>query len=165
VTAWPGNAPATTRRHREAGTHQRQIAGLIGAVLGILASTGSVVAESSADFFTGEQITMIVPSGVGGGYDLYGRFLARFIGKHVPGNPIVVVKNLRQPAVMNSRRAASLKSPQFRASLDLFHARAHSRKGAATRAPGESGNLFRREIPCSAGTIPCYAKKIPCSDA
>jgi tripartite-type tricarboxylate transporter receptor subunit TctC len=46
------------------------------------------------DFFTGKQITLIVPSGVGGGYDLYGRFLARFLGKHIPGNPTIVVKNM-----------------------------------------------------------------------
>src|SRR5436305_15301686 len=80
--AWR-RAANETRRHRGSGMHQRRIAGLIGAVLGILESTASVVAESSTDFFTGRQITMIVPSGVGGGYDLYGRFLARFIGKHV----------------------------------------------------------------------------------
>ncbi len=74
--------------------HQRRMAGLIGVVVGILAGKGSVVAESSTDFFIGKQITMIVPSGVGGGYDLYGRFLARFIGKHIPGNPTVIVKNM-----------------------------------------------------------------------
>ena len=74
--------------------HQWRMAEFVAVLLGILASTGSVVAESSTEFFTGKQITMIVPSGVGGGYDLYGRFLARFIGKHIPGNPTVIVKNM-----------------------------------------------------------------------
>ena len=73
---------------------QWRTAGLVGAVLAILASAGSEAAVPVPDFFTGKQITMIVPSGVGGGYDLYGRFLARFIGKHIPGNPTVVVKNM-----------------------------------------------------------------------
>jgi tripartite-type tricarboxylate transporter receptor subunit TctC len=74
--------------------HRWRTAGLAGAVLAILASAGSAAAEPVTDFFTGKQITMIVPSGVGGGYDLYGRFLARFIGKHIPGHPTVVVKNM-----------------------------------------------------------------------
>jgi tripartite-type tricarboxylate transporter receptor subunit TctC len=62
------------------------VAGLMGA------NTAS--ADPVADFYKGKQITMLVPSGVGGGYDLYGRFLARHIGKHIPGNPTVVVRNL-----------------------------------------------------------------------
>src|ERR1700675_2222395 len=73
---------------------QWRTAGLIVAAFAILASAGSATSEPGTDFFTGKQITMIVPSGVGGGYDLYGRFLARFIGKHIPGNPTVVVKNM-----------------------------------------------------------------------
>ena len=54
----------------------------------------SCAAEPVADFYNCKQVTMIVPSGVGGGYDLYGRFLARFIGRHIPGSPAVVVKNM-----------------------------------------------------------------------
>ncbi|MDB5652369.1 MAG: tripartite tricarboxylate transporter family receptor [Hyphomicrobiales bacterium] len=46
------------------------------------------------DFYRGKQIALIVPSGVGGGYDLYSRFLARYLGKHIPGSPSVVVKNM-----------------------------------------------------------------------
>jgi hypothetical protein len=49
--------------------HQWRTAGLAGAVLAILASAGSAAAEPVTDFFTGKQITMIVPSGVGGGYE------------------------------------------------------------------------------------------------
>jgi tripartite-type tricarboxylate transporter receptor subunit TctC len=63
------------------------------AALVILVSAGCAVAEP-ADFYTGKQISTIVPSGVGGGYDLYGRFLARFIGRHIPGKPAVVVKDM-----------------------------------------------------------------------
>ena len=74
--------------------HQWRTAGLVGATIAILASAGSAAADTVMDFFTGKQITMIVPSGVGGGYDLYGRFLARYIGKHIPGTPTVVVKNM-----------------------------------------------------------------------
>src|ERR1700722_9787986 len=85
---------AKTRRRGEIRMHQWRTAGLVGATIAILASAGSAAADTVMDFFTGKQITMIVPSGVGGGYDLYARFLARYIGKHIPGNPTVVVKNM-----------------------------------------------------------------------
>jgi tripartite-type tricarboxylate transporter receptor subunit TctC len=81
----------TTRATRIMTRHWRAVAG---AALALLASAGAATAESAADFFAGKQISMIVPSGVGGGYDLYGRFLARFIGRHIPGNPATVVKNM-----------------------------------------------------------------------
>jgi tripartite-type tricarboxylate transporter receptor subunit TctC len=35
-----------------------------------------------------------VPSASGGGFDLYARYVARHIGKHVPGNPTVIVQNM-----------------------------------------------------------------------
>jgi tripartite-type tricarboxylate transporter receptor subunit TctC len=47
-----------------------------------------------ADFYRGKQITMVVGSSSGGGYDLYARLVARFMSKHIPGNPNVVVQNM-----------------------------------------------------------------------
>src|SRR5215831_5586342 len=46
------------------------------------------------DFYAGKQITMIVGAGVGGGYDLQARLTARYLGKHIPGNPTVIVQNV-----------------------------------------------------------------------
>ena len=51
-------------------------------------------ADDLSSFYRGKQVTMIIPSGVGGGYDLYARFLARFIGKHIPGTPTIVIENV-----------------------------------------------------------------------
>jgi tripartite-type tricarboxylate transporter receptor subunit TctC len=67
---------------------------LVGATLAILVPTEPATAESAADFYAGKTITLIAPSAVGGGYDLYSRFLSRFIGKHIPGNPTVIVRNM-----------------------------------------------------------------------
>ena len=39
-------------------------------------------------------MTMIVGSGAGTAYDMYGRLLANHIGKHIPGNPTVIVQNM-----------------------------------------------------------------------
>jgi len=73
---------------------RRTVCHILAAVLPVLASAGPLAAEPAADSFQGKQITMVVPSGVGGGYDLYGRFVARHIGKHIPGSPSIVVKNM-----------------------------------------------------------------------
>ncbi|MGH6769158.1 MAG: Bug family tripartite tricarboxylate transporter substrate binding protein [Xanthobacteraceae bacterium] len=44
--------------------------------------------------FKGKTITMVIGSGAGGGIDLYGRVVARHIGKHIPGQPAVVAQNM-----------------------------------------------------------------------
>jgi tripartite-type tricarboxylate transporter receptor subunit TctC len=51
-------------------------------------------AQAPADFYKGRTVDLYVGYSVGGGYDLYSRVLARHIGRHIPGNPTVVVKNM-----------------------------------------------------------------------
>jgi tripartite-type tricarboxylate transporter receptor subunit TctC len=55
-------------------------------------------AQDPAAFFAGKSIDLDIGYSVGGGYDLYGRLLARHIGKHIPGNPTVVPKNMEGAA-------------------------------------------------------------------
>jgi tripartite-type tricarboxylate transporter receptor subunit TctC len=52
-------------------------------------------AQAQTDFFKGKTVTLTVGGAAGGGYDLYGRLLARHIGRHLPGSPAVVVTNVR----------------------------------------------------------------------
>ncbi len=47
-----------------------------------------------AGFYKGKQVTIIVGSSPGGGYDTYARMLSRHIGKHIPGNPTLIVQNM-----------------------------------------------------------------------
>jgi tripartite-type tricarboxylate transporter receptor subunit TctC len=51
-------------------------------------------AERPADFYKGKTVSLVVGSSTGGGYDTMTRAIARFIGKHIPGNPTVVVRNM-----------------------------------------------------------------------
>jgi tripartite-type tricarboxylate transporter receptor subunit TctC len=62
--------------------------------LALAALPAPVVAQSVADFYHGRTITISVGLSAGGGYDLHARVLARFFGKHLPGAPAVVVKNV-----------------------------------------------------------------------
>ena len=52
------------------------------------------LAQSSPPFYAGKQIELDINSSVGGGYDLYARLLARHMGKHIPGDPTIVPKNM-----------------------------------------------------------------------
>jgi tripartite-type tricarboxylate transporter receptor subunit TctC len=56
--------------------------------------SGAAVADPVADFYKGKQIRFIVRTTVGGDYDEYSRLFARFLGKHIPGNPSVIVFNM-----------------------------------------------------------------------
>ena len=51
-------------------------------------------ADAVADFYRGKTVTLAVGYGPGGGYDIYARLVARHIGRHIPGNPTVVVQNM-----------------------------------------------------------------------
>jgi len=50
--------------------------------------------ESVAQFYKGRTVTIVAASSPGGGYDLYARLIARVLGRHIPGNPGVVVANM-----------------------------------------------------------------------
>lgn len=63
-------------------------------ILVLLALTSPALAQTPADFFRGKQVSLYIGFSAGGTYDLYGRVVARHIGKHIPGNPVVVPRNL-----------------------------------------------------------------------
>ena len=59
---------------------------------GVLASA-AVPSPTAAEPYEWKKLTVIVGSTPSGGYDQYGRLLARHIGRHLPGNPAVIVSN------------------------------------------------------------------------
>jgi tripartite-type tricarboxylate transporter receptor subunit TctC len=61
---------------------------LLAGVLGLLAAAAA--AAEGADFFDGRRITYIVATKPGGGYDTYGRLVAKYLEKHLPGSELVV---------------------------------------------------------------------------
>jgi tripartite-type tricarboxylate transporter receptor subunit TctC len=50
--------------------------------------------KAIADFYRGKTIKVLVGHAPGGGYDIYSRLIAKHIGKHIPGNPTLVVENM-----------------------------------------------------------------------
>jgi tripartite-type tricarboxylate transporter receptor subunit TctC len=56
--------------------------------------SGAASADEVADFYRGRTIEILVGAGAGGGYDANARFVARQIGRFIPGNPAIVVNNV-----------------------------------------------------------------------
>jgi len=64
------------------------------------------------DFFAGKTVTLVVGYSAGGGYDQYARLLARHYGRHIPGNPNIIVQNMPGAASMTSVRYLDATAPK-----------------------------------------------------
>lgn len=74
----------------------RAIAALVAAVgfVAMVFGSGLARAESVEEFYRGKTIDFLIGAAVGGGYDVAGRAVAQHLGRHIPGNPQVVVRNM-----------------------------------------------------------------------
>jgi len=60
----------------------------------LVLAAGRASAQSPAEFYKGKTVELYIAYSAGGGYDLYARMVARHLGRHIPGNPQVVPKNM-----------------------------------------------------------------------
>ncbi|HEY2989201.1 MAG TPA: tripartite tricarboxylate transporter substrate-binding protein [Candidatus Binatia bacterium] len=73
---------------------RRKLFGPALAIIVWLAPSAGAAQTSVQDAFKGKTVRMIVGLAPGGGYDTYTRLVARHFGKHIPGNPTVMVENM-----------------------------------------------------------------------
>src|ERR1700752_4602707 len=52
------------------------------------------LAQSPAEFYRGKSVTLLISSATGGGYDVLARVIANHLGRHIPGAPQVIVRNM-----------------------------------------------------------------------
>jgi tripartite-type tricarboxylate transporter receptor subunit TctC len=69
------------------------VASVVAAAVAI-GSASAIAADAAAQFYRGKTVQVLVGFSPGGGYDLYARTLARYLGKHIPGNPTVITQNM-----------------------------------------------------------------------
>jgi tripartite-type tricarboxylate transporter receptor subunit TctC len=72
----------------------RSIRPVFASILFFAVSLAPARADAVSDFYKSKPVTLIVSAGAGGGYDTVARTVARFLGRHLPGNPSVLVKNM-----------------------------------------------------------------------
>jgi tripartite-type tricarboxylate transporter receptor subunit TctC len=68
----------------------------------VMAAMAAGASAEAQDFYRGKTLTIIVGFTPGGGFDVNARLLARHIGRHIPGNPAIVVQNMPGASGLNS---------------------------------------------------------------
>src|SRR6266566_7657816 len=60
--------------------------------------SNAATGQGAPDFYRGKQVRLIVGHPVGNDHDVGGRLLAKYLGKHIPGRPSVIVQNMTAAA-------------------------------------------------------------------
>ncbi|HEY6995170.1 MAG TPA: tripartite tricarboxylate transporter substrate-binding protein [Xanthobacteraceae bacterium] len=107
-----------------------------------VAMSPSARADAVADFYRGRTVYMVIGYGAGGGYDLYGRIAAEFLGKHIPGNPTIVPQNM--PGAGSFKAAQYLYSA---APKDGTYLGSVAQTLAMDTAMGDKGGLDATKLP------------------
>jgi len=65
-------------------------------ILGLISAAAPAFSSESdvAEFYKDKTVQIMIGYSAGGGYDRYARVLGRHMGKHIPGNPTIVMKNV-----------------------------------------------------------------------
>lgn len=66
---------------------------LIALIVASMLKVANVSAQSDGDF-KGKTVRLIIGTSTGGGVDLYARLVAQFLGKHLPGEPVIIAQNM-----------------------------------------------------------------------
>jgi tripartite-type tricarboxylate transporter receptor subunit TctC len=77
-----------------------------------LFSAGQAHADSIEEFYRGKAMSMVISTGVGGGYDLGGRVVARHLPKHIPGNPTMVPRNMPGAGHVRATNFMAVQAPR-----------------------------------------------------
>ena len=114
-----------------------------------------VVDGQASDFYRGKTVRIVVGADAGGGMDLYTRLIARHIGRQIPGNPTVVVENIR--VLAGSSRLATCTTPRRRmgrsspTSSAASSARSFSARATSSSTPRASATWEPEQREHSAG--------------
>ena len=84
----------------------------LGMAAAIFLSAMPAQAEPIEDFYRGKTLRMLIGYGPGGGYDIYGRLVAEFLPRHLPGKPTIIAQNM--PGAGASRRQVTFTTSRRR---------------------------------------------------
>ncbi|HEY4133866.1 MAG TPA: tripartite tricarboxylate transporter substrate-binding protein [Alphaproteobacteria bacterium] len=94
-------------------------------------------AQSVEQFYKGKQLNLVVGYPPGGGYDIYARLIATHYGKHIPGAPLVIVRNRPGAASLVSVNELYAANPKDGTYIATF-----ARSVAMDRLLGRQGTNF-----------------------
>jgi tripartite-type tricarboxylate transporter receptor subunit TctC len=94
----------------------------VAALAAVVAFATPAAADSVADFYKGKTISILMGTGPGASYDLYGRTIAEHISRHIPGNPNVIVEYMPGAGGVVAANHIFNTAPQDGSKLLLSHA-------------------------------------------
>lgn len=80
--------------HQLKSSRPQVVMGAILLAVYFLMALGPAPAFGQEPFYKGKTIRFIVGFSAGGGFDTYTRLIARHMGRHIPGNPTMIVENM-----------------------------------------------------------------------
>ena len=97
------------------------VAAAVGIAIALLNAKSAVAADSLADFYRGKQITLVLSTGPGGGYELYARPLARHMSRYIPGEPNIIVQNMEGGGGLRAMNYLYAAAPQDGSAIGIVH--------------------------------------------
>jgi tripartite-type tricarboxylate transporter receptor subunit TctC len=86
------DAETSSRGFRESFMRAFVSASVVFAITSLCA--GPCAAQGAAEFYKDKTIAIVMGTGPGGSYDLYGRTIAEHLGRHIPGNPNIIIEHM-----------------------------------------------------------------------
>ncbi len=130
-----------------------------GKAAALVAGISIVPLNAGAQEFTPRTVTIVVGFAPGGGYDVYGRFLARHLGRHLPGQPKVIVQNMPGGGSLNLANVTANTAPADGSHIALINSAAALEPALGnpearfeTRRLRWIGNMNRDGVGCAAWT-------------
>ena len=93
------------------------------AMVGIASFANPAPAQPAvADFYKGKTIAIVMGTGPGGSYDLYGRIIAEHLSRHIPGNPNIIIEHMPGAGGVTAGNFIYATGPQDGTKILLSHA-------------------------------------------
>ncbi len=86
----------------------------------MLAHAAPARADAVADFYKGRTINLYIGYSVGGAYDVYARMIARYMGNHIPGNPVIVPQNMEGAGSLRAANYIYTRAPKDGTAIATF---------------------------------------------
>jgi len=78
-------------------------------------------AETTAEFFKGKTIRIIIGTGMGGSYGVYGQLVARHLGRFLPGEPTLIVQSMPGAGGLVALNYLAQKAPRDGTTISVIH--------------------------------------------
>ena len=88
--------------------------------LAAIAAPAPARADPVEDFYKGRTVNLYIGYSVGGGYDVYARTIARYLGDHIPGHPTVVPQNMEGAGSLRAVNYLYARAPKDGSAIATF---------------------------------------------